>query len=585
MIDLRRIDTEIIKSYNLDTKMKRPNSKRFYHCVKTLCPIIYLVCLIVNFSCSDPKSEEYFVRQCDFVSDYQYNDTTKWAITCRVWGLLKYYHPNVTAGKFDWDKVLLESLEAISYVNTPDALNLELNKMLISAGEYSYKEDKEWNDSLKMNVNLSWLNSSFIDDSLKIELKKIASLEVKYPSFYGIDYEHIVLQNEKNYDFEVSSSQKSVNLRLLSFFRYWNVIYYFFPHKYLMDRSWDVILSEYIPKFIESVDSQSYNNTFLKLAATLNDGHAYLITDNESPKDFRDIIEKVDDITIVRVNAGELQKGDIISSIGKQNIKQVRDSLSVFTAASTQGNKDYRINCSIGQMIFGQKNLVKVLRGDKSLEINVVPVDYKKENAQIYRWISDGIGYVDLSQVTNKDINSLFEYLSEADGIIFDLRKAGPYKMELEPFVCHLFENKEIQLSSMVYPDLMHPGAFIWKKNFQTTIPDSLSCAIYKGKIVVLINESTQSGLETIALEIRNNCNSTLVGRTTSGALGRVTFVPLLGQRASFSNFALFSADGTELQRKGINPDIVVLPTIDAIRNGRDEILDAGIDFIKKQQM
>ena len=285
--------------------MKRPNSKRFYHCVKSLCPIIYLVCLIANFSCSNTKSEEYFVRQCDFVSDYQYNDTTKWAITCRVWGLLKYYHPNVTAGKLDWDKVLLESLEAISYVNTPDALNFELNKMLNSAGEYSYKEDKEWNDSLKMNVNLSWLNSSFIDDSLKIELKKIASIEVKYPSFYGVDYEHIVLQNEKNYDFEVSSSQKSVNLRLLSFFRYWNVIYYFFPHKYLMDRSWDVILSEYIPKFIESVDPQSYNNTFLKLAATLNDGHAYLITGNESPKDFRDIVDIVDYITIKRENTGE----------------------------------------------------------------------------------------------------------------------------------------------------------------------------------------------------------------------------------------------------------------------------------------
>lgn len=168
----------------------------------------------------------------------------------------------------------------------------------------------------------------------------------------------------------------------------------------------------------------------------------------------------------------------------KTNIKLVRDSLSVFTAASTQGNKDYRINCSIGQMIFGQKNLVKVLRGDKLLEINVVPVDYKKENPQIYCWISDGIGYVDLSQVTIKDINPLFDYLSEADGIIFDLRK-GPYKVELEPFVCHLFEKKEIQLSSMVYPDPMHPGAFLWRKNFQTTIPDSLSCPIYKGKIVV----------------------------------------------------------------------------------------------------
>lgn len=50
----------------------------------------------------------------------------------------------------------------------------------------------------------------------------------------------------------------------------------------------------------------------------------------------------------------------------------------------------------------------------------------------------------------------------------------------------------------------------------------------------------------------------------------------------NFSNFALFSADGTGLQRKGITPDILAYPTIETIKAGKDEILDAGINYLKK---
>ncbi len=48
-----------------------------------------------------------------------------------------------------------------------------------------------------------------------------------------------------------------------------------------------------------------------------------------------------------------------------------------------------------------------------------------------------------------------------------------------------------------------------------------------------------------------------------------------------FTGMGVRHADGRQLQRKGIQPHIRVDPTIDGIRNGRDEILEKAIEFLK----
>jgi len=92
-----------------------------------------------------------------------------------------------------------------------------------------------------MNVNLCWIDHSFLDEPLKNELKKIASLSVKYPSYYGMNIDSVkrsfMPQHEKTYN--NINIYTSFEYRLLALFRYWNVIYYFYPQKYLMDKSWD----------------------------------------------------------------------------------------------------------------------------------------------------------------------------------------------------------------------------------------------------------------------------------------------------------------------------------------------------------
>ena len=539
--------------------------------------------LSVISSCSSQiKTREYFVRPCEFVCNYPFNDTTKWAITCRVWGLLKYYQPNVAAGKVDWDKVLLDKLDDINNSSTPEMVNAELKKMLDLAGKYNDEKTSDWNDSLNMNINLCWLDHSFLDESIKSELKKIASLPVKYPSYYGLDVDSVshtfIPQHEKVYD--NINIPASFEYRLLALFRYWNAIYYFFPHKYLMDKSWDETLTESIFPFIDAANEQFYQIAFLKLAASLNDGHAYINFTNYYPPESKDIIENVEGKTIVKIDAGELKKGDRIDSIRKLNINQIRDSLSVLISASTRSNKEYRINCYVAEMIFFHETDLSVLRDGKELVIHTQPVSFKKSTLTCpYKDISDDIGYVDLSVLTTDQIDLMFQFFSYKKCIVFDLRKTGPYNFDRGLLYCYLSYKKIIRFPEMVFGNLEHPGAFLWKQN--TYMYAQNGCHHFNRKIVFLVNESVQSSLETIAWLVRNNFHATLIGRPTSGSFGEVVWIPLPGnKRAAFSGFGFFSLDKTQLQRKGIIPDIEAYPTIESIKDGKDEILDAAIKYL-----
>jgi hypothetical protein len=58
--------------------------------------------------------------------------------------------------------------------------NIELKKMIDAAGEYISPKNGNRDNSLSMNVDLCWLDNSFINDTLKNQLKKIASMTVQH---------------------------------------------------------------------------------------------------------------------------------------------------------------------------------------------------------------------------------------------------------------------------------------------------------------------------------------------------------------------------------------------------------------------
>ena len=73
-----------------------------------------------------------------------------------------------------------------------------------------------------------------------------------------------------------------------------------------------------------------------------------------------------------------------------------------------------------------------------------------------------------------------------------------------------------------------------------------------------------------------------LRGSPTAGASGDVTaFWAPGGIRIKFSGLSTMHADGRQLQRVGLQPDVEVRPTITGIRAGEDEVLDRAIQYVR----
>ena len=73
-----------------------------------------------------------------------------------------------------------------------------------------------------------------------------------------------------------------------------------------------------------------------------------------------------------------------------------------------------------------------------------------------------------------------------------------------------------------------------------------------------------------------------VIGSTTAGADGNVSTVLLPGGYSSYvSGLGVFYPDKRPTQRVGIVPDIVVAPTMEGIRAGRDELIEEAVRQIR----
>jgi C-terminal processing protease CtpA/Prc len=122
--------------------------------------------------------------------------------------------------------------------------------------------------------------------------------------------------------------------------------------------------------------------------------------------------------------------------------------------------------------------------------------------------------------------------------------------------------------------DLSNPGAFHWGP------PLSLSPQKpqYAGKVVILIDEMTQSQAEYTSMAFRAAPGTIVVGSTTAGADGNVSPFGLPGGfRTMISGIGVFYPDKRPTQRVGIVPDVEIHPTIAGIRAGKDEVLEEAL--------
>ncbi|MCU0394507.1 MAG: S41 family peptidase, partial [Chitinophagaceae bacterium] len=103
----------------------------------------------------------------------------------------------------------------------------------------------------------------------------------------------------------------------------------------------------------------------------------------------------------------------------------------------------------------------------------------------------------------------------------------------------------------------------------------------FKGRVFILCNEQTQSQAEYSIMMFQGATRCTVVGSQTAGADGNVTQVAIPGgYEAWFSGLGILYPDGGQTQRTGIRVDVPVKPTVDGLRAGKDEVLEAALQLI-----
>jgi C-terminal processing protease CtpA/Prc len=381
--------------------------------------------------------------------------------------------------------------------------------------------------------------------------------------------------------------------RLLAAFRIWSVIDYFYPYKHLIG-DWDAVLREFIPRFEDAADGEAYGAAVMEMTAHIEDGHvgvAYnpLLVKFQPPAFVMFAVGRVEnEFAVVEVYdpALPLAVGDVIVTVDGEPLDARVKRLWKYFTASTELSRLNRVAAFALRGPAGSTAQLGVRGKDGTLRTVSVPrltrfnaPEPKKQPP--YRVLDGNIGYVDLRALTLLQVDAMFDALMKTKAIVFDMRgypNGTGWALASRLNTRHARYGAAFRRPELVgnAPEEIQSPGFDFLQPLQKS-----DKPLYTGKVVVLIDGHAMSQAEHVCLLLEQAAGATFIGSPTAGANGDVTnFVLPGGLLVRFSGHDVRHADGRQLQRVGIQPDIAVAPTIAGLQAGKDEVLDRAIAYV-----
>jgi len=516
------------------------------------------------------------------------------ALLAKVWGFAKYHHPLVVGGSVNWDYELFRAIPPV-LAATDSAAEAVIVPWLDSvgvvpacspcvaspSGAHLLPENGWISDTAEVGATLS-------GRLISIHQNRPSTGVHRYVTFApGVG--NPVFSQEQPY---ATHPAPDAGFRLLALFRFWNIIQYWFPYRDVMDEDWGTVLEEFIPLVLEPLDGNEYRLAMIKLTARVHDSHANLWSDiNLRPPTGTDevpvFVRSVEDRFVVFGYSHEtqgpatgLEVGDAIHRVDGIAVETLVDSLSAYYGVSNEATLLRDIGRSLTRG-FGPAMLGGV-GPDGAFEFSATRMPrtqldlspgYRHDlPGSTFQMLDEDVAYLKLSSVVAASAASYIQQAQGAEVLVIDIRN---YPSEFVVFALgqHLV-SAPTDFARFTVADPTNPGAFTW------TNPVSLTprAPHFDGDVVILVDEVSQSQAEYTTMAFRVAPDAIVVGSTTAGADGNVSNIPLPGDlRSMISGIGVFYPDRTPTQRIGIIPDLVVRPTIAGIREGRDEVLEAGV--------
>lgn len=526
------------------------------------------------------------------------------ALLGQTWGFLKYYHPEVAKGKLNWDMELFRMIPIVKTATTNTSFSDSLLSWINGLGAMEACRNCTAGipkEAITYNIDLAWMKDQHLSPALQEKMQFLLANRHKGPGHY-LKYEsagQAGFTNELEYWWR-NAQYPNEHFRLLTLFRYWNMIHYFSPYKNIIGRNWNEVLYEYLPRMAEAADSLSYNKAVLQLILSVNDSHAYSYNAVVA-KQFNMYLPVLayamgEELVVTTIYndslaaLADLQKGDVIEKVNGRTIKELIEERKIFAGGSNH-MATLRF-LSSGNYITGgteptvqltiRKNGTTITKQVQRYPFAIFKYRYKPDST-CWKILPGNIGYVNMGILEKTQVDSMMRALKNTRSIIFDIRNYP--RGTMLPITAYLTD-APITYARTTEPDFDYPGAFRWDKYDDKCGPlpgKSKDRFLYTGKVVILVNEFAQSHAEWSAMGFQSIPGCYTLGSQTSGADGNVARIVLPGGYSTYlTGLGIFYPDNAPTQRVGVKIDKVLRPTSQGIAAGRDEVLEAAIAYINK---
>ena len=214
---------------------------------------------------------------------------------------------------------------------------------------------------------------------------------------------------------------------------------------------------------------------------------------------------------------------------------------------------------------------------DEPVVLEIVRGDILDPSVTSQMMGDDGtVGYIRLARFSGESsgeveeaINSLLD--EGAEKLILDLRNNGGGLLTAAVDVSDHFLNE----GAILYQVTKDEGEKEYLATDDTLVPDL--------PLVILINGGTASASEIVAGAMQDRERATLIGESQSYGKGSVQLVYDLsdGSSVHVTSARWFTPNKNQIDQQGLQPDILVEVTQEAIENGRDEVLNRAIDYLQ----
>jgi C-terminal processing protease CtpA/Prc len=529
------------------------------------------------------------------------------ATLAKVWGFVKYHHPLVTAGQRQWDYDLFRVMPQVLAATDQGSALAAMSAWIDSLGPVTPCTSCATltTSDLSLKPDLAWLSdTSLLGADLSQRLQNIYANRTPGGSTFFVS----LVNGEANPSFDHEATYNTLKYpdagyQLLALFRFWNMVQWFYPNRAIIadDPSntnyWNQVLTDSIPLIGLAQGSFTYQQELIRFIAKINDTHANLWTTLAARPPYGGCYLPVDlrfvegqaivlrNTELAGAPGSGLLPGDLIQQLDGLNVS---DMVTQWAPLYADSNQAARMRDIVEYLTRGScgASTVVVDRGGKTVTLNptrLLPtaIDFSQTYSHdrpgpAFQMLAPDIAYVKISTLKVADCASDILAAAGTKGLIIDIRD---YPSDFPIYTLGgMLVTKPTPFAYFTHGDPANPGAFHWWLPVQLTP----SAPHYSGKIAILVDETTQSSAEFHSMAFRAVPGAVVIGSTTAGADGNVSTIPIPGGLSSYiSGLGVYYPDGRGTQRVGIKPDIWVTPTIAGLRAGRDELVEAAIQFIR----